>query len=127
MQERLSFLQRLEFIISFFFIKANKVGLAVSMDVIDEVREQAHIREFAAKQRAARRYNSKVVPREMKEGDLVLKQVVAPTRIGKLFPNLEGPYRIREKCNHGAYKLEELSGEAVPRTWNVANLRHYYS
>jgi hypothetical protein len=35
------------------------------MDVIDEVREQAHIREFAAKQRAARRYNSKVIPREM--------------------------------------------------------------
>jgi hypothetical protein len=80
------------------------------MDVIDEVREQAHIREFAAKQRAARRYNSKVAPREMKEGDLVLKQVVAPTRIGKLFPNWEWPYRVREKCSHGAYKLEELSG-----------------
>jgi hypothetical protein len=56
-----------------FLSKANEVGLAVSMDVIDEVREQAHIREFAAKQRAARRYNSKVTPREMKEGDLVLK------------------------------------------------------
>jgi DNA-directed RNA polymerase subunit E'/Rpb7 len=70
-----------------FLSKANEVGLAVSMDVIDEVREQAHIREFAAKQRAARRYNSKVTPREMKEGDLVLKQVVTPTRIGKLFPN----------------------------------------
>ena len=71
--------------------EANEVGMAVSMDVIDEVREQAHIREFAAKQRAARRYNSRVTPREMKEGDLVLKQVVAPTRIGKLFPNWEGP------------------------------------
>jgi hypothetical protein len=110
-----------------FLYKANEVGLAVSMDVIDEVREQAHIREFAATQRAARHYNSKVAPREMKEGDLVLKQVVAPTRIGKLFPNWEGPYRIREKCSHGAYKLEELSGKVVLRTWNVANLRHYYS
>jgi hypothetical protein len=65
--------------------------------------------------------------REMKEGDLVLKQVVAPTRIGKLLPNWEGSYRIREKFPHGAYKLEELSGETVPHTWNVANLRHYYS
>jgi len=55
--------------------------------MIDEIREQAHIREFAGKQRVARRYNSKVVPREMKKGDLVLKQVVAPTRIGKLLPN----------------------------------------
>jgi len=87
------------------------------MDMIDEIREQACIREFATKQRAARRYNSKVIPREMKEGDLVLKQVVAATRIGKLLPNWEGPYRIKEKFPHGA----------VPRTWNVANLRHYYS
>jgi hypothetical protein len=56
-----------------FSTKANEVGLAVSMDIIDEVQEQAHIREFAAKQRAARSYNSKVTPREMKEGTLVLK------------------------------------------------------
>jgi hypothetical protein len=110
-----------------FLYKANEVGFAVSMDVIDEVREQAHIREFTAKQRASRHYNSKVAPIEMKEGDPVLKQVVAPTRIGKLFPNWEGPYRIRDKCSHGAYKLEELSGEVVPRTRNIANLRHYYS
>jgi len=51
------------------------------MDMIDEIREEVHIREFAAKQRATRRYNSRVIPRSMKEGDLVLKQVVAPTRI----------------------------------------------
>jgi hypothetical protein len=68
-----------------------------------------------------------MIPREMKEGDLVLKQVVAQTRIGKLLPNWEGPYRIREKFPHGGYKLEEMNGDAVPRTWNVANLRHYYS
>lgn len=65
------------------------------MDMIDEIREQAYIREFVAKQRAARHYNSRVIPREMKEGDLVLKQVITPTRIGKLLPNWEGPYRIR--------------------------------
>lgn len=107
--------------------ESNEVGIRCTMDMIDEVREAAHIREFAAKQRAARRYNSKVIPRSMKEGDLVLKQVVAPTRIGKLLPSWEGPYRVKEKLQHGAYKLEELSGNPVPRTWNVVNLRHYYS
>jgi len=76
------------------------------MDMIDEIRGNAHIREFAAKQRAARRYNSKVINKEMKEGDLVMKQVVAPTRIGKFMLNLEGPYKIKEKLSHGAYKLE---------------------
>ncbi|XP_039687900.1 uncharacterized protein [Medicago truncatula] len=107
--------------------EANKVGVQCTMDMIDEVRESAHIREFAAKQRAAQRYNSKVIPRSMKEGNLVLKQVVAPTRIGKLLPSWEGPYRVKEKLQHGAYKLEELNGKTVPRTWNAINLRHYYS
>jgi len=97
------------------------------MEMIDEVREEAHIKKFAAKQRAARRYNSRVIPRDMKEGDLILKQVVAPTRVGKLLPSWEGPYRIKEKLQHGAYRLEELDGVPVPRTWNAANLRHYYS
>jgi len=97
------------------------------MDMIDEIREEAHIRESAAKQRAARRYNSKVISREMKEGDLALKQVVALTRIGKLMPNWEGPYKIKEKLSHRAYKLEEKNGYPVPRTWNAVNLHRYYS
>jgi len=105
----------------------NEIGVKCTMDMIDEIREEAHIREFSAKQRAARRYNSRVTPRSMKEGDLVLKQVVAPTRIGKLLPCWEGPYRIKEKLQHGAYKLEELDGTPAPRTWNMANLCHYYS
>jgi len=67
------------------------------MDMIDEIREEAHIREFAAKQRAAHRYNYIVIYRDMKEGGLVLKKIVAPTRIGKLLPSWEGPYQIKEK------------------------------
>jgi len=86
------------------------------MDMIDDIREETHIREFAAKQRVARRYNSRVILRSMKEGDLILKQVVTPTKIGKLLPSWEGPYRIKEKLQHGAYKLEELDGTRVPRT-----------
>jgi len=67
------------------------------MDMIDEIREEAHIRESATKQREARRYNSRVIPRSMKKGDLVLKQVVASTRIGKLLRSWDGPYRVKEK------------------------------
>ena len=80
-----------------FMEEANEIGVKCTMDMIDEIREVAHIREFAAKQRAARRYNSRVIPRSMKAGDLVLKQVVAPTRISKLLPSWEGPYRVKEK------------------------------
>lgn len=45
-------------------------------DMLDKEWEIAHVQEFANKQRDARRYNSRVVPRDMKEGDLVLRQVV---------------------------------------------------
>lgn len=53
-------------------------------DLIDEFREVTHVYEFATKHRAAIRYISKVKPREMQEGDLVLRQVVLPTQQGKL-------------------------------------------
>jgi len=55
--------------------------------MLEEVREVVHIQEFAGKHRVVRRYNSTIVPREMKEDDLVLRQVVEPRRIGKLLPN----------------------------------------
>jgi hypothetical protein len=42
-------------------------------------------------------------------------------------PNWEGPYRIKEKLSHEAYKLEELNGDPIPRTQNAVNLRHYLS
>jgi len=69
------------------------------MDMIDEIRENAHIKEFSAKQRAARRYNSKVKAREMKEGILVLKQVVAPAR-AEVFN--EASYFLYSTCHSTA-------------------------
>ncbi|MCI79617.1 hypothetical protein A2U01_0100888, partial [Trifolium medium] len=32
-----------------------------------------------------------------------------------------------EKFTSGAYRLETLQGEVMPRAWNIANLRYYYS
>ncbi|MCH84920.1 gag-pol polyprotein [Trifolium medium] len=46
---------------------------------------------------------------------------------GKLASNWEGPYRVQEAFGGGAYRLETLKGKTLPRTWNVANLRFYFS
>lgn len=59
--------------------EANNVGLKCVAYLINESREVAHVQEFATKNRATRRYNSKFKPREMQEGLLVLKEVVLPT------------------------------------------------
>ncbi|MCI50622.1 hypothetical protein A2U01_0071866, partial [Trifolium medium] len=57
--------------------------------MIEELREKAHFREFAAKQRAARRYNSRVIRRWFREGDLVLKRPMGKDKGGKFAANWE--------------------------------------
>jgi hypothetical protein len=105
----------------------NKAALEENLDLLEEVREAAHFREFAIKQRASRKYNTRVIPRNFKEGDLVLKRPMEKEKGGKLAPNWEGPFIVREVFRGGAYKLETLKGEMMPRTWNVSNHRFYYS
>ena len=67
--------------------------------------------------------------RPLAQGDLVLRKVFGNTRNltwGKLGPNWEGPYRITSVAGICAYYLEDLDEKAVPRPWNVNNLRGYY-
>ncbi|XP_072052123.1 uncharacterized protein [Arachis hypogaea] len=99
-------------------------------DLIDEERGIAHIKELALKERISLRYNHGVVRREFTTDDLVLRRndIGPPTPgEGKLTPNWEGPYRIKVVIGKEAYKLERLNGDEVPRTWNAANLRRYYT
>ncbi|XP_057744680.1 uncharacterized protein LOC130962489 [Arachis stenosperma] len=103
---------------------------AVEKDLIDEVREMAHLTETALKQRMALRYNTKVLKREFGPNGLVLRRndIGPPTPgAGKLAANWEGPYRIKKEMGRGAFKLERLDGKEIPRTWNANNLRRFYS
>ena len=62
-------------------------------------------------------------------GDLVLRKVVGIAKNlaqGKLGPNWEGPYRITSVVGIGAYYLEDLDENVIPRPWNVNNLLCYY-
>ncbi|PNX86818.1 gag-pol polyprotein, partial [Trifolium pratense] len=74
----------------------NNRALEENLDMIEEKRERAHFREFAIKQRAARRYNSKVRQRRFQEGDLVLKRPMGRDKEGKFAANWEGPFRVQE-------------------------------
>ena len=58
----------------------NKESLSVGLDLINELRDKCRIREEACKIRAARRYNSRVKPRQFHKGDLVCKCKVTPGR-----------------------------------------------
>ena len=74
-------------------------------------------------------YDANVKLRPLAVGDFVLRKVLGIAKNlawGKLGPNWEGPYRTTLVARIGAYYLEDLDENVVPRLWNVSNLRRYY-
>ncbi|XP_077231894.1 uncharacterized protein LOC143865077 [Tasmannia lanceolata] len=106
----------------------NSDGLRANLDLLEEIREESRIRVAAYKQRVSNYHNSKIRPREFRTGDLVLRKatVSQPTKVGKLSPTWEGPYRVKEVIRPGSYKLETLEEYLLPHAWNSGNLRRYY-
>ncbi|KAI9074947.1 hypothetical protein K1719_043110 [Acacia pycnantha] len=107
----------------------NSKALATELDLVDEVRITTHCRDMVAKQIVAAKYNRKVRPRSFDRGDLVLRRAYVGNknaRDGKLAANWDGPYRVKEKLDRGAYVLETLARKPIKRTWNADKLRVYY-
>jgi hypothetical protein len=106
---------------------ANAENLRKELEFVDEVRTNAALRETALKQKIAARHNKKVIKREFEVGDLVLRRNQKDSEEGKLAANWDGPYRIRMKTGIGAYGLEDLLRNAIPRTWNAEKLKKYHT
>ena len=67
--------------------------------------------------------------REFGTGDLALQNAVGnawDVSAGKLAPNWERPYRVTTIVGAGAYYLEDMEERALPRPWNVQNLKKFY-
>jgi len=108
--------------------ESNPNRLRVDLDLIQEVREEARVRDEAAKLRAARRYNTQLRERSFKKDDLVWRKTGEARRNrqeDKLALNYNGPFRVIDTFNNGAYKLEESGGKLIPRTWNATHLKMY--
>uniref|UniRef100_A0A2N9FYE4 Reverse transcriptase n=1 Tax=Fagus sylvatica TaxID=28930 RepID=A0A2N9FYE4_FAGSY len=100
----------------------NEEQLRLNLDLIDEVRETAETRVKRYQERMARHYNSRVKPRQLSVGDLVLRKVTLATKNpseGKLGPNWEGPYKVIEIRRPGTYHLEDMNGRRLPHPWNA--------
>uniref|UniRef100_A0A2N9GR51 Uncharacterized protein n=1 Tax=Fagus sylvatica TaxID=28930 RepID=A0A2N9GR51_FAGSY len=107
----------------------NEEQLRLNLDLIDEVRETAEARMKRYQEKMARHYNSRVKPRQLSIGDLVLRKVTLATRNpseGKLGPNWEGPYKVIEVRRPGTYHLEDMNGRRLSHPWNAEHLRKYY-
>ena len=112
-----------------FTVKENDHLLSVSLELIDERREVAMVKIAYYQQKLRQEYDKRVKARPLAPGDLVLRKVVGTTKNpswGKLGSNCEGLYMITLVASIGAYYLEDLDKNVVPRPWNVNNLRRYY-
>ncbi|GKD39940.1 hypothetical protein Tco_1260147, partial [Tanacetum coccineum] len=89
--------------------------MRLNLDLIQERRETAAIREAKYKKKVEQYYNKRVRPVSFKVGDFVYRRNEA-SRVenqGKLGPNWEGPYRVTEAYDNGSYKLCNMNDREV--------------
>ncbi|KAC9929943.1 hypothetical protein E3N88_45059 [Mikania micrantha] len=110
-------------------LESNKEILSEDLDTIDELRDITRIRMATYQQKIAKSYNKNIRIRRFQVGDLVLRKAFQNTTNpadGKLAPKWEGPYKIESKAGKGAYKLTNMEGEPLPRSWNAIHLKLYF-
>ncbi|XP_071699484.1 uncharacterized protein [Rutidosis leptorrhynchoides] len=104
----------------------NDERLRTNLNYAEERREMATIREAANKQCITKYYDKRVRARTYKVGDLVWhdNQANRAQNTGKLGPNWEGPYKVIGISNTGTYKLADLKGNPIKRTWQLPRLKN---
>jgi hypothetical protein len=70
--------------------------------------------------------DKKVVIKDIKTGDLVVKRKKNWENPGKLHESSEGPYIAKETDMLGAFRLLKQTGEELPYSWNADSLKRYY-
>ena len=80
--------------------------MALSLDLLDEKREAARLRNWSYQQDVPMTYNKKVRTRTFQQG--------------------EGPYKVIEVRRAGAYRLQDSKGKIKPNCWNALHLKAYH-
>jgi hypothetical protein len=68
----------------------------------------------------------KVWLKNIKPGHLVLRRVANPDTVGKLQLKWEGPFLVVSSLRPGSYRLKDMDGNDIPRSWNADELQRYY-
>jgi hypothetical protein len=98
----------------------------ITKDTIEGTRLQAidHINKYQAERVKWR--DRKVRLKNIKPGHLVLLRVANPVTVGKLQLKWEGPFLVVSSSRPGPYRLKDMDGNDIPRSWNADELRRYY-
>ncbi|KAM2960968.1 hypothetical protein FF1_030597 [Malus domestica] len=107
----------------------NDKQLTLNVDLVEEHRNQAHLRNVAYKQCISNYYDSRIKPHSFKVGDWVLKKRLLCDRVpskGTLSPNWDGPFKNVGISRPGCYKLRSSDGKTLGHPWNADHLKYYY-
>ena len=103
-----------------------KADYSVEKDAIEGIRLQAveNINKYQAETIKWR--DRKVRLKNIKPGHLVLRRVANSDIVGKLQLKWEGPFLVVSSSRPGSYRLKDMDGNDIPRSWNADELRRYY-
>ncbi|GJZ81552.1 hypothetical protein Tco_0646546 [Tanacetum coccineum] len=106
----------------------NDEALKLNLDLLEEKKEKAAIREARSKVKMEKYYNFKFSNTSFKPRYLMYRNNDAShaEEGEKLGPKWEGTYEVTEALGKGAYKLRDRNGKLLPRTWNIRNLKKCY-
>nr|GEV10322.1 reverse transcriptase domain-containing protein [Tanacetum cinerariifolium] len=106
----------------------NDEELQQDLDLLEERRERAVIREAKDNLKMTKYYNARVRGVTFRPGDFVYHSNDVSHAIdrGKLGLKWKGPYEVTKALGDGAYKLRSTDGTVLLRTWNIANLKNCY-
>jgi hypothetical protein len=98
----------------------------VAKDAIEGIRIHAmeNINKYQAKTIKWR--DIKVRLKNIKPGHLVLRRVANPDTVGKLQMKWDGPFLVVSSSRPGSYRLKDMDGNDIPRSWNADELWRYY-
>jgi hypothetical protein len=99
---------------------------SVEKDAIEGIRLQAmeNINKYQVETIKWR--DRKVRLKNIEPGHLVLRRVANQETVGKLQLKWEGPFLVVSSSRPGSYRLKDMNGNDIPRSWNADELRQYY-
>jgi hypothetical protein len=104
----------------------DKADYHVAKDTIEGTRLQAVENNNKYQAETIKWRDRKVRLKNIKPGHLVHRRVANADTVGKLQLKWEGPFLVVSSSRPGSYRLKDMDGNDIPRSWNADELRRFF-
>lgn len=106
----------------------SEIGLRLNGDLLEELRDSTQLKVAKYQEKVTSYCNSKTKKKRFSLNDLVLREtaVSMQSKLNKLSPPWEGPYKVIKVIKPRTYRLAHLDGSPIQNSWNAIHLRKYY-